>query len=175
MADEDANESRRLLALWDTGLLTTPTSPAFNEICEEAKARFQVQMALVTLIEAEVQIVKARAGTDLEQTPRSVAFCDHTIRRDDVLVVRDARADPRFAANPLVTGAPFIRFYAGAPLIYRAGIRLGALCLADPHPRDFTPGDKAELMLMADEVVGLIIQQEVDGKLAAVGLGKPRR
>jgi GAF domain-containing protein len=174
MAD-DADEIRRLLALKDTGLLTTSTSPALEAVCEEAKARFQVQMALVTLIGAELQIVKARAGTDLEETPRSVAFCDHTIRSDAVLVVRDAKADPRFAANPLVTGEPFIRFYAGAPLIYRDRVRLGALCVIDPRPRDFTLGDKAELEAMADEVVGLIIQQEVDGKLAAVGLGRPQR
>lgn len=167
---DDGAEFRRLLALKDTGLLTRPAAPRFQEICEEAKARFQAQMALVTLIDAEVQIVKARAGTDVEQTPRSQAFCDHTIRSDEVLVVRDARTDPRFSSNPLVTGEPYIRFYAGAPLIYRQDTRLGALCLVDPRPRDFTLGDKAELALLADEVVGLIIDQEVDGKLNAVGV-----
>jgi GAF domain-containing protein len=102
-------------------------------------------MALVTLIDREVQIIKARAGTDLEETPRSLAFLRLHHRSDDVLVVRDARTDPRFAANPLVTGEPFIRFYAGAPLIYRESIRLGALCLTDPQPRGFTPGDKPSL------------------------------
>jgi GAF domain-containing protein len=110
--------------------------------------------------------VKARAGTDLEQTPRSVAFGDYTIRADNVFVVPDARTDPRFASNPLATGEPFLRFYAGAPLIYRRDIRFGALCLLDARLREFSLGDRAELELMADEAVSLVIRQEFDRKSA---------
>jgi GAF domain-containing protein len=72
--------------------------------------------------------------------------------------VPDVTRDERFASNPVVTGEPFIRLYAGAPFIYMRQLRLGALCLLDPLPREFTLGDKAELALMADEVVSVIVE-----------------
>lgn len=163
-------EFQRLRALRESGLLTTSTSPELDEICRQAKAHFQVAMALVTLIDREVQIVKARVGTDLESTPRSVAFCDYTIRTDDVFVVPDATKDERFASNPLVTGEPFVRFYAGAPLVYQRQIRLGALCLLDPVPREFSLGDRAELTLMAEEAVSIIAAQEIARRTGKLGL-----
>ena len=122
-------------------------------------------MALVTLIDSDRQVVKAGVGTDLQETPRSAAFCDYTIRADEVLVVPDAKEDPRFASNPLVTGVPFIRFYAGAPLTYLRDVRLGAFCLLDTEPRDFSPQEQAELAILADEVVVAIIQHEFDRAL----------
>lgn len=171
MKEVDARaEFQRIQALRESGLLTSPASPKLNQICQRAKAHFDVSMALVTLIEKEVQIVKARAGTDLESTPRSVAFCDYTIRSDAAFVVPDATKDARFAANPLVTGEPFIRFYAGAPLIYRREIRFGALCLLDAKPRGFSLGDRAELTLMAEEVVSVIVAEEIDRKHSRFGL-----
>ena len=170
MNDLDAEmEAKRLRTLRETGIVSAPPSRELADICERAKRHFDVSMALVTLIEREIQIVRARAGTDLEQTPRSVAFCDVTIRSDEVLVVPDARQDPRFASNPLVTGKPFIRFYAGAPLIYLQQIRLGALCLLDPAPRAFSLGDRAELTLLADEVVSLIARRQSGTQLPSAG------
>lgn len=162
-------EDQRLRALRETGIVSAPPSREMADICERAKQHFGVAMALVTLIEKDIQIVRARAGTDLEQTPRSVAFCDVTIRSDDVLVVADARQDPRFASNPLVTGKPFIRFYAGAPLVYLQQIRFGALCLLDPEPRGFSLGDRAELAQMADEVVSLIAKHQFRTLLPSAG------
>jgi GAF domain-containing protein len=126
-----------------------------------------VTTALVMLIDKESQIIKARAGLNVESTPRSVAFCNYTIRTDAVLVVPDATLDPRFATNPLVTGEPFIRFYAGAPLIYLDEIRLGSLCLIEPRPRQFSLGDKAELTQMAEEVVSIITAREFGTLLPA--------
>lgn len=90
-------------------------------------------------------------------------------RRQD-LVVLDATKDPCFASNPLVTGEPFIRFYAGAPLIYQREIRFGALCLLDPRPREFSLGDRAELTLMAEEAVSVIVAQEIASRTAKLGL-----
>jgi GAF domain-containing protein len=89
-----------------------------------------------------------------------VAFCNYTILSDEVFVVGDALADDRFKNNPLVTGSPFIRFYAGAPLIFLKDIRLGALCLLDTKLRSISRGDKAELQLYADRVVREIATQE---------------
>src|SRR5688500_16032849 len=94
-------------------------------------------------------------------TPRSDAFCDHLIRRDEVLVVPDAKQDPRFAANRLVTGEPFIRFYAGAPLIFTREVRLGGLCLLDTEPREFSQAERAALTGMADEVMFHILEREL--------------
>ena len=146
--------------------------PELDEICRRAREQFGVATALVTLIDRDTQIIKAREGSDLEQTPRSWAFCDYTIRTDQVFVVPDATQDERFAANPLVTGEPFIRFYAGAPLVYLQDLRLGALCLLDPRshqPAEFTLGDKAELVGMADEVVSVIIRQKLAALSAILG------
>jgi GAF domain-containing protein len=159
------HDYQRVQALQATGLLTSPAPPEFPEICRRACERFEVSMALVTLIDTDQQIVKAGVGTDLQETPRSAAFCDYTIRADEVLVVQDTKEDPRFASNPLVTGVPFIRFYAGAPLTYLRDVRLGAFCLLDNEPRDFSLQEQAELATLADEVVVAIIQHQFDRAL----------
>lgn len=167
-----AREFARLQALHETGLLTAPPPQELEEICRRAREHFGVATALVTLIDRDKQIIKAREGSTLEETPRSWAFCDYTIRTDQVFVVPDATQDPRFSANPLVTGEPLLRFYAGAPLIYLQGIRLGALCLLDGRPRKpdaFTLGDKAELVDLAEEVVSIIVRHELGPSLAALG------
>jgi GAF domain-containing protein len=166
----DGTELRRLRALHGSGLLAGPGHPGLDEACRQAREHFCVATAMVTLLDREVQVVRALAGAAVEDVPRCHAFCDHTIRADDVHVVGDAARDPRFASNPLVLGAPFIRFYAGAPLIYRRGIRLGALCLLDPAPREFSLGDRAELALMAEEVVSGVLAREVDDRAAGLGL-----
>ena len=155
-------EYQRIQTLHATGLLTSPAPPEFEDICRRACERFEVAMALVTLIDTEAQIIKARIGTELERTPRSAAFCDYTIRRDEVLVVPDATQDPRFAENPLVTDVPFIRFYAGAPLTYMRNIRLGSFCILDLAPRDFSSEEQANLADLADEVVLATIQHQFD-------------
>jgi GAF domain-containing protein len=106
---------------------------------------------------------QGRAGTETGDTPRDAAFCNYTILSDEVFVVSDALADDRFRNNPFVTGAPFLRFYAGAPLIFLKNIRLGALCLLDTKPRSFSRGDKAELQLFAERAVREIAARELQG------------
>ncbi len=110
----------------------------------------------MTLLDADVQVLKAKCGIDADRTPRKVAFCNFTILSDQVFTVEDALADARFSANPLVTGPPFIRFYAGAPLVFMEEVRLGAFCLLHPEPRNFTLGERAELQEMADRVTDAI-------------------
>jgi len=155
-------EYRRVQALQDLHLLSEPAAPALRDLCQLAQERFGVAAALVTLIDTDRQIIKVGVGTDLEQTPRPDAFCDHLLWSDKVLVVADAREDDRFAAIPLVTGEPFIRFYAGAPLIFVRDIRLGGFCLLDTMPRNFTDQDQAELADLAEEAMICIIEQELD-------------
>ena len=156
-------EYQRIQTLHATGLLTSPAPPEFEDICRRTCERFQVAMALVTLIDTDAQIVKARVGTELTTTPRSAAFCDYTIRKDEVLVVPDATKDPRFASNPLVTGVPFIRFYAGAPLIYMRDLHVGSFCVLDLAPRKLSSEEEVDLAEFADEVVVATIQHQFDG------------
>lgn len=155
------HEYQRFQALHALHLLDAPAPPDLQDLCREAQEHFQVAMALVTLVYSEHQVVWARAGTDLEGTPRSDAFCDHLIRCDEVLVVPDATKDARFASNPLVTGEPFVRFYAGAPLIFTREVRLGGLCLLDTEPREFSPAERADLAKLADEVMFRILEREL--------------
>lgn len=117
-------------------------------------------MAAVTLLTEDIQLLMAREGLDADHTPRNVAFCNYTILEDAVFVVPDAHGDPRFRANPLTTGSPFIRFYAGAPLIFLAGLRIGAFCLFDGQARGaFTHGERAELVDFADRAVQILVSR----------------
>ncbi|MDT0188618.1 GAF domain-containing protein, partial [Microbacterium sp. ARD31] len=125
------HESRRLAALHRLQLLDTPPDPAFERIAQLAQTLFDVPIALISLLDEDRQWFKARCGLDVPGTPREQAFCNYTILHDSVFVVPDARSHADFALNPLVTGEPFIRFYAGAPLVVAPEIRLGSLCIID--------------------------------------------
>ena len=154
-------EYQRLQVLRDLHLIHAAPPEGLDDLCREAQEHFAVAMVLVTLVYGDRQVVWVRAGTDLEGTPRSDAFCDHLIRRDGVLVVPDAAKDARFASNPLVTGEPFVRFYAGAPLIFTREVRLGGLCLLDTKPREFSLAEQADLIATADEVMFRILEREL--------------
>jgi GAF domain-containing protein len=154
------HEEERLRALLETGILDKAQDTAFDAITQEARSHFSVPMCLVTLLDRDRQWIRSAKGICLAQTPREIAFCNYTILSDEVFVVEDAQADDRFKDNPIVTGEPGIRFYAGAPLIYTESIRLGALCLLDTKPHGFSRGDRAELLLFADRVVAEIAARE---------------
>ncbi|WP_090747179.1 GAF domain-containing protein [Paracoccus tibetensis] len=141
--------------------------PELDALCDEARAIFLVPHALVSLIDATRQVFLGRSGLERSETPRSMSFCNYAILGDDVFVVEDAHADPRFMDNPLVTGEPFIRFYAGAPLVYLKDIRLGALCLLDSRPRKFTLGERAELAAMAEAAVSILVSRAFPDRLEA--------
>jgi GAF domain-containing protein len=152
----------RHTALQDLGLLDNPALPEFQALCARAREELQAPVSMVKLVDNDRIIIAAQAGIDLGETlPRHEAFSDYTIRSEDVFVVPDATKDPRFAENPLVTGERHIRFYAGAPLIYRREVRLGSFCLFDIQAREFSLGERAELANMADEVVSILIQRDI--------------
>jgi PAS domain S-box-containing protein len=112
-------------------------------------------VALLSLVEEEYQRFLARTGFDLEQTPRSMSFCAHAMHHHEVMEVPDAQADPRFVDNPLVTGEPYVRFYAGAPLVSSEGVPLGALCVLAPDARDgLSPFQREGLTLLAKAAMG---------------------
>lgn len=130
-----ADEARRLQALAASKLMESPEEPVFDRLTWLATHATDCPMALLTLLSARRQWLKSRIGVQQRETPREVALCSHTIMHDGAFVVEDTHADPRFAANPLVTGAPHIRFYAGYPVLDANGFALGSLCVLDHEPR----------------------------------------
>ncbi|GAB4391766.1 MAG: GAF domain-containing sensor histidine kinase [Kiloniellaceae bacterium] len=141
------NEEERLAALRSYGILDTPPEPVFDRISSVAAAVFNAPIALVSLVDRERQWFKAAHGLDVQQTSRRGSFCAHAIVDVPVLVVPDAAKDPRFAENPLVIGEPYIRFYAGAPMVTSEGFRIGTLCVIDTVPRADSVGPKQVAIL----------------------------
>ena len=130
------NEADRLSALRELDLLDTPPDQRLDKLTALARDAFQTEMALITVIDQDHQWFKAKLGMEGEGSPREHAFCAHTIKESGPMVVLDAQNDPRFVDNPYVTGAPHVRFYAGAPIILKNGAAIGALCVVDTRPRE---------------------------------------
>jgi PAS domain S-box-containing protein len=152
-----ANETERLRALESLELLDTGPDAVFDALIELASSICDVPIASMTLVDGERQWFKAAKGFgDVTGTPRDVSFCGHTILADDALVVSDAFGDTRFADNPLVTGTPQIRFYAGVPLTTHEGFRIGALCVIDRKPRKLSKTQLRALQDLAGVAMRLI-------------------
>jgi PAS domain S-box-containing protein len=134
---QPADEAQRLSTLYALNLLDTPPEARFDAITRAAASLFGTETALISLVDANRQWFKSRHNLSVAETPRDVSFCGHAILERDVLVVEDALRDERFHDNPLVTSAPHVRFYAGAPVEAPNGSRLGTLCLLDRAPRSF--------------------------------------
>ena len=135
----------------------------FDDLTQLAAQICDVPISVVSLVDADRQWFKSKVGLDVDQTPRDVAFCAHAIHGPELLVVRDARKDERFADNPLVTGAPDIRFYAGAPLVEPGGHELGTICVIDRVPRELTPRQLESLSALSRQAVS---QMELRKKLS---------
>jgi GAF domain-containing protein len=146
------DEAARLRILDETGMLFSEPSDNFDRLCRLAAELFDTPMAAVSLIGRDVQWFKARFGLDLWMTAREAAFCNYTILHDEVLVVSDASRDHRFQTNPLVTGHPGIRFYAGAPIVFSPRLRLGSLCVLDTRPRSLSALQKRCLKSMGESL-----------------------
>lgn len=154
IATGDRRESDRLAALAEYQILDTAAEPGFDDAVSIAVQLCDVPIALVSLIDDSRQWFKAAVGLTVSETPRDISFCGHAIGKPELFVIEDATQDPRFADNPLVTGEPFIRFYAGAPLITSDGLAIGTICVLDHRPRKLTDGQRAGLTALARQVMG---------------------
>jgi PAS domain S-box-containing protein len=151
-ADEDA----RLASLRHRAILDTDPEPAFDELVDLASLVCDTPIAAITLVDRHRQWFKASKGLAVRETPRALSFCGHTILKSRILVVPDSRVDARFSDNPLVTGDPFIRSYAGTPLVTPGGHRIGALCVIDTKPRGLTRTQHRAFRMLGSMVMRLI-------------------
>ncbi len=149
---QPANEPQRQQALEQLKILDTAAESRFDRITRIAKAHFQVPITLVSLVDNQRQWFKSKQGLDACETSREISFCGHAILSDEIFYIANALEDPRFCDNPLVTGAPHLRCYVGAPLHAPTTERVGTLCLIDTKPRDFSAEDLSLLRDLADIV-----------------------
>jgi diguanylate cyclase (GGDEF)-like protein len=150
------NEAERLHALRTLQILDTSHEERFDRVTRMAKRMFGVSISLLTLVDDDRQWFKSKQGLEATETPRDISFCGHAINHEGLFIIPNAAEDERFADNPLVTDAPYIRFYAGYPLKIREGLNIGTLCLIDQEPRAM---DEEDQQLLKD--LGAMVEQEI--------------
>ena len=150
-------EIARLNALLAYEILGTTPDPRYDDITLLASSICRTPISLVSLVDQNRQWFKSSVGLAATETPRDISFCGHAIMDTDVFVINDAFKDSRFADNPLVTGAPVVRFYAGAPLIDSEGMALGTLCVIDHVPRELDAEQIKSLQALSRQVVALMV------------------
>ncbi len=162
------NEKQRLHALCELNVLDTSSEERFDRLTRIAQRHFKVPIVLVSLVDAARQWFKSRQGLSAIETPRNISFCGHAILSEDILYVPNALEDPRFFDNPLVTEAPHIRFYAGAPLSSVQGFRVGTLCLIDTQARELSPVEFETLRDLANCVEQELQQMSMRQAMEAI-------
>ncbi|HVJ42812.1 MAG TPA: sensor domain-containing diguanylate cyclase [Dongiaceae bacterium] len=148
-------EAQRIAAVHSYNIVDTPAEPRFDRIARMAAQVMETPIALVSLLDETRQWVKASYGLSITDVPRQLAFCHHAIRQPTVTVVENALCDPRFFDNPMVSGAPYIRFYAAAPLRNWQGHNLGTLCVLDRQPRRIGP----EQQRLLEDLAAMVIDE----------------
>ncbi|MER0240107.1 HWE histidine kinase domain-containing protein [Fulvimarina sp. MAC8] len=155
MSDVNASwsEADRSRELARYEILDTPREKDFDDLAELASEICQTPIAVVNLVDTGRQFFKAEVGLGVRETPLETSFCGHAILAEDMMIVPDAALDPRFAGNPLVSGAPGLRFYAGALLKTAAGLPIGTMCVLDYQPRTLNEFQTKTLSLLARQAM----------------------
>ena len=166
LAETAANETERLRVLRSYAILDSEPDPAFDEIARLAASICRMPIALISFVDDSRQWFKAKFGLERNEIPRALSFCAHALGRRDILTIPDARQDPRFASNPLVTGAPFLRFYAGAPLLSPENHCLGTLCVYDRKARTRLPDQQEETLRVLSRSVMTLLESRRNGRPA---------
>ena len=146
-------EDERLAALHRYQVLDTAPEQVFDELVFLAGVICATPVALITFVDADRQWFKARLGLNATETPRAMAFCTHAILAHELMIITDTHQDTRFRDNPLVSGPPHIRFYAGAPLRNHEELALGTLCVIDRVPRVLSREQQRALEILGRMVV----------------------
>ena len=165
MARASSAEAARIVALRSYDILDTPAEQALDDLTAFAATVCAAPISLLSLVDRDRVWFKSRFGLDIAQTPRDASFCAHAIDGADVLVVRDALQDERFASSPLVTGDARIRFYAGVPLVFPGGDTLGALCVLDRTARSLSYESAQALRVLARQAVAQLELRRTAGAL----------
>ncbi|GBO51627.1 hypothetical protein APA_868 [Pseudanabaena sp. lw0831] len=155
-AQEPPNELERVAALHQCNILDTEPEQGFDDITKLAAYICQTPIALVSLLDKDRQWFKSKVGISETETPKKVAFCAHAILKDGIFIIPDTLKDERFANNPLVTGPPNMRFYAGIPIKTVEGYPLGTLCVIDRQPRNLSAGQISALKSLGHQTAYLI-------------------
>jgi len=146
----------RLLAVERFKTLDLEKDAEFQELIQMVSEICDTPIALLTLIDKDTQWLKVKKGTDVTALPREISFCSHTIMDDNLMIVPDASKDDRFANNPIVTGEPGVRFYAGAPLTTSDGQKIGGLCSIDVKPGNLTRHQQLMLKMLSKQAINLM-------------------
>ena len=149
-------EERRLKALAEYRILGTKPESCYDDIIKIAASTCDVPISLMTLVDRDRQWFKSKVGLEINETPRDWSFCTYAIKENSPLIIQDAYQDERFINNPLVTGDPKIRFYAGFPLKNRDGNKLGTLCVIDRKPGNLSPKQYNVMELLSKQIVAFL-------------------
>ncbi len=148
-----SNEQARLKKLRELDIMDTLEEQAYDDLTRLAACICDTPIALVSLLDETRQWFKSHHGLDARETPRELAFCAHAILQDDLFIIEDSEKDERFHDNPLVTDAPHVKFYAGAPLVLKDNLHIGTLCVIDHEARELSENQKQALAALARQVV----------------------
>ena len=166
--DIPKNEEERLKDLLRLEVLDTNSEQHFDELTKLASEICETKISLISLIDSDRQWFKSKVGLDASETPRNISWCGHAILKDEIFEIPDAELDDRFRDNPLYTGQPHVRFYAGAPLKTSHGYNIGTLCVIDSSPKKLTTWQKESLQILARQVVLLLEARLREKKLELI-------
>ena len=139
------DEFKRIASVYALDLLDTPPEERFGQLTRCATLIFHVPISTLTIVDATREWFKSCQGLDKTEGDRAISFCGHALVEDEILVIPDTTKDERFADNPMVTGQPHIKFYAGVPIMSVDGVRIGVFCIKDTKPREF-PKEDVEIL-----------------------------
>jgi len=146
------NEKERLQKIMELGILDTKPDEKLDAITKEAVEAFNVKISTVTIIDDKREFYKSCQGLNVKEMPREVSFCAHAMLAQDVFIIEDTLKDDRFKDNPMVTGEPYIRFYAGVSIYSKEGINIGVFCIKDTKPRSLSTKEVGMLLDFASRV-----------------------
>lgn len=155
-------EKERVCAVQSLNILDTATEERFDRLTKEAVKRFSVPISTITIVDENREWYKSAQGLDVREGPRDISFCGHALMAEDILVIEDTLADPRFADNPMVRGRPFIRFYAGKSLYdQKSNLPVGVFCIKGLEPKKMNLDDINDFLDLAREA-----EEEINKKAA---------